>query len=44
MTDKTKSKTYNFLLENKSIEDIKKQPNTTLKEKSRHGGKTFKII
>ncbi|WP_425382330.1 hypothetical protein [Spiroplasma endosymbiont of Melieria omissa] len=42
--DKTKSQTYNFLSENKSIEDIKKQPNTTLKEKSRHGGSTFKII
>ncbi|MBP1528766.1 MAG: hypothetical protein H9Q65_05955, partial [Spiroplasma ixodetis] len=44
MTNKTKSKTYNFLSENKSIEDIKNQPNTTLKEKSRHGGKTFKLI
>lgn len=44
MTDKTKSKTYNFLSENKSIEDILKQPNTTLKEKRRHGGSTFKLI
>ncbi|WP_339046719.1 hypothetical protein [Spiroplasma endosymbiont of Colias croceus] len=44
MTDKTKSQTYNFLSENKSIEDIKKQANIEVKEKSRHGGKTFKII
>lgn len=42
--DKSKSQTYNFLIENKSIEDIKKQANIEVKEKSRHGGKTFKII
>ncbi len=44
MTDKTKSQTYNFLIENKSIEDIKKQPNATFKEKNRHGGITYKLI
>lgn len=44
MTEKTKSKTYNFLSENKSIEDIKNQPNITFKEKRRHGGKTYKLI
>ncbi|WP_339041366.1 hypothetical protein [Spiroplasma endosymbiont of Apeira syringaria] len=44
ITDKTKSQTYNFLSENKSIEDIKKQPTTTAKVKRRHGGKTFKLI
>ncbi|WP_338987475.1 hypothetical protein [Spiroplasma endosymbiont of Dasysyrphus albostriatus] len=44
MTDKTKSQTYNFLSENKSIEEIKKQENIDVIEKTRHGGKTFKII
>lgn len=44
MTDKTKSQTYNFISENMSIEDILNESNTTFKEKSRHGGKTFKII
>ncbi|WP_342254126.1 hypothetical protein [Spiroplasma endosymbiont of Zeiraphera isertana] len=44
MTDKTKSQTYNFLSENKSIEDIKKQTNIEVIEKSRHGGSKFKII
>ncbi|MBP1525248.1 MAG: hypothetical protein H9Q67_01885, partial [Spiroplasma ixodetis] len=44
MADKTKSKTYNFLLENKSIEKIKKQSNTTLKEKRRHGTVAYKLI
>ncbi|MBP1525567.1 MAG: hypothetical protein H9Q65_03140 [Spiroplasma ixodetis] len=44
MTNKTKSQTYNFLSENKSIEEIKKQENIDVIEKTRHGGKTFKII
>ncbi|WP_342260553.1 hypothetical protein [Spiroplasma endosymbiont of Notiophilus biguttatus] len=44
MTDKTKSQTYNFLLENKTIEDIKQESNIEIREKSRHGGKTFKLI
>jgi len=44
MEDKTQSKTYNFLSENKSIKDIKNQPNIEVIEKSRHGGSTFKII
>ncbi|WP_353305725.1 hypothetical protein [Spiroplasma ixodetis] len=45
MTSKTKSQTYNFLLENKSIEDIKKQTNINVKEikNKRHGGKTYRI-
>ncbi|WP_342261569.1 hypothetical protein [Spiroplasma endosymbiont of Notiophilus biguttatus] len=45
MTDKTKSQTYNFLSENKSIEDIKKQENIFVKEikNKRHGGKTIKF-
>ncbi|WP_342218589.1 hypothetical protein [Spiroplasma endosymbiont of Amphimallon solstitiale] len=45
MTDKTKSQTYNFLLENKSIEDILKQENIFVKEikNKRHGGKTYRI-
>lgn len=48
MTDKPKLQTYNFLTENKSIEDILNQPNTTLKNKKevfkkRHGGLTVKI-
>ncbi|BDT04338.1 hypothetical protein [Spiroplasma ixodetis] len=45
MTDKTKSQTYNFLSENKSIEDILKQENIFVKEikKKRHGGKTYRI-
>jgi len=42
--DKTKSRTYNFLSENKSIEDIKNQANIEVKEKRRHGGKTFKLV
>ncbi|WP_174480305.1 hypothetical protein [Spiroplasma endosymbiont of Danaus chrysippus] len=44
MREKTKSQTYNFLLENKTIEDIKKQTNIEVKEKRRHSGSTFKII
>ncbi|WP_252319133.1 hypothetical protein [Spiroplasma endosymbiont of Lariophagus distinguendus] len=44
MADKTKSQTYNFLLENKTIEDIKQESNIEIREKSRHGGKTFKLI
>ncbi|WP_342273154.1 hypothetical protein [Spiroplasma endosymbiont of Acasis viretata] len=42
--DKTKSQTYNFLSKNKSIEEIKKQTNIEVLEKSRHGGSAFKII
>jgi len=43
--DKTKSKTYNFLSENKSIEDIKQQENIFVKEikNKRHSGKTYRI-
>ena len=43
--DKTHSKTYNFLLENKSIEDIKKLANIEVKEikNKRHCGKTYRI-
>ncbi|WP_342254826.1 hypothetical protein [Spiroplasma endosymbiont of Zeiraphera isertana] len=48
MTDKTRLQTYNFLLENKSIEDILNQPNATFKnknvnDKQRHGGLTIKF-
>ncbi|MBP1525904.1 MAG: hypothetical protein H9Q65_04445 [Spiroplasma ixodetis] len=45
MENKTKSQTYNFLLENKTIEDIKQQPDILVKEikKKRHGGKTYRI-
>ncbi|WP_342273431.1 hypothetical protein [Spiroplasma endosymbiont of Acasis viretata] len=42
--NKTKSQTYNFLSENKNIEDIKKQANIEIRKKRRHGGKTFKLI
>ncbi|WP_252320932.1 bZIP transcription factor [Spiroplasma endosymbiont of Lariophagus distinguendus] len=41
--DKSKSQTYDFLSKNKSIEDIKKQTNIKIKEKRRHGGKTYRI-
>ncbi|WDA54869.1 MAG: hypothetical protein PPFGHCPK_01350 (plasmid) [Spiroplasma endosymbiont of Drosophila atripex] len=45
MTDKTKSQTYNFLSENKSIEDIKQQPNIFVKgiKNKRHSGQTYRI-
>lgn len=45
MTDKTKSQTYNFLLKNQSIEEIKQQANILVKEikNKRHGGKTYRI-
>lgn len=43
MTDKNKSQTYSLITEDKCIEYIKKQPNTTFKEKNRHGGTTFKF-
>ncbi|MBP1524961.1 MAG: hypothetical protein H9Q65_01405 [Spiroplasma ixodetis] len=43
--DKTQLQTYDFLSKNKSIEDIKQQPNILVKEikNKRHGGKTYRI-